>query len=288
MTAPSTRYLTMFWTWSRQRRERPSDQAGRGTTRNGKGGASDSREPIQAVSPDGRRRLLAHLKANVEAYDATHRYERMFPDTGPLRRSRYARHLAFFAASEKYVETAILGANRSGKSTTAAYALVAHLTGAYAPWWPGRKFGAPIVAWACGNDSRTVRETIQTILFGADGAPGTGMIPGDAIVSTVARAGSPGSIDAAQIRHVSGGISRLLFKGYDQRRLAFVGAKCQVIWLDEECDAGIYSECLARLTATTPGERSGLLMATYTPLLGLSEQTLPFLPGGRPPETPLT
>jgi phage terminase large subunit-like protein len=243
-------------------------------------------ENLKRLAPEGREKLQAHLQAEVTAYDATHRYEMTFPDHGPLARHRYARHIAFLAASERHVETALIGANRCGKSMTAAYAVVAHTTGRYAPWWPGRKFPGPITCWVCGNDSRTVRETCQTILFGPEGAPDTGMFPADTVISTVMRAGSPGSIDSAQIRHVTGGVSRLLFKSYDQRRLAFVGSKIQLAWMDEESpDPGIYPEILARLTATAPDERSGLLLCTYTPLLGLTEQTLRYLPGGKPPES---
>jgi hypothetical protein len=41
----------------------------------------------------------------------------------------------FFAAGATRMERAILGGNRSGKSTCAAYELAVHLTGRYPPWW---------------------------------------------------------------------------------------------------------------------------------------------------------
>jgi hypothetical protein len=48
------------------------------------------------------------------------------------------------------MERAILGRNRSGKSTCAAYELLAHLTGRYPPWW--KPVEGPITAWASGLD----------------------------------------------------------------------------------------------------------------------------------------
>jgi phage terminase large subunit-like protein len=72
------------------------------------------------------------------------------------------------------------------------------------------------------------------------------------------------------------GVSVLIFKSYDQRREAFQGTEQDVIWLDEEPPLGIYTECLLR-TMTTGGH----LLCTFTPLLGLSEVVLSFLPGGQ-------
>jgi phage terminase large subunit-like protein len=242
-------------------------------------------ENLSRLSPESRKVLLGRLRANLARVDATQRFARMYPPTGALSRERYARHLAFFEASSKYTEICCLGANRSGKTTSAAYMLTAFLTGKYANWWPGRRFDGPVNAWACGTDAKTIRETIQAILLGPEGAPGTGLIPRDAILGTSAKSGVPGAVDAVSVRHSSGGTSRLLFKAYDQRREAFASAKCDVVWLDEECDEGIYSECLARITATSLDTRAGLLMCTYTPLLGVTAVTLRFLPGGRPKES---
>jgi phage terminase large subunit-like protein len=237
---------------------------------------------LASLPPDVRDKLQAQLRSNIDRHDAHHRFEKMYPDRGPLRRELYGRHLAFFAASEKHVETALIGGNRVGKSASAAYALTAHLTGRYPHWWQGRRFDRPIASWASGTDTKSVRETVQTALFGQEGKLGTGMIPLDSIEMTTRRAGVSGAIDSATIRNVFGGSSRVVLKSYDQRREAFQGAKCDVIWLDEESERDIYSECLARLTATVPGERSGLLMCTFTPLRGISEVVLGFLPGGRP------
>ena len=77
------------------------------------------------------------------------------------------------------------------------------------------------------------------------------------------------------MRHSSGKNSLLVFKSYDQRRESFQGTEQDVIWLDEEPPLDIYTECLMR-TMTT----EGLVMLTFTPLSGLSEVVLSFLPEG--------
>ena len=80
------------------------------------------------------------------------------------------------------------------------------------------------------------------------------------------------------VAHISGGNSLLSLKSYDQRREAFQGTEQDIIWLDEEPPIDIYTECLIR-TMTT----NGLLILTFTPLEGLSEVVLNYLPGGKIP-----
>jgi len=123
-----------------------------------------------------------------------------------------------------------------------------------------------------------MRESLQPLLFGPPGAIGTGMIPGDDIVGQpTAGRGVPDSIDSAAVRHVSGGVSRIVLKTYEQGREAFQAAKIQVCWLDEEPPKPIYTEALTRLMATVPGEQNGAMMCTFTPLKGRSEVVLDFL-----------
>jgi phage terminase large subunit-like protein len=240
---------------------------------------------LARLSPEARKLLRRRLETNIARYDAYRRFERLYPDNGPLRRELYGKHVAFFAAGAEHMERALLGGNRSGKSTCAAYELTAHMTGRYPAWWQGKRFDRAVSAWAAGVDAKSVRETVQVALFGEEGAIGTGMLPLDMIVSTTKRAGVPGAIDSALIRHATGGTSRVLFKAYDQGRESFQGARVDMGWCDEEPPADVYSEFLTRLMATVPGDTSGLMMATFTPLLGLSQVVLSFLPGGKPQES---
>jgi phage terminase large subunit-like protein len=50
-----------------------------------------------------------------------------------------------------------------------------------------------------------------------------------------------------------------------------------VIWLDEEPPSDVYDECLLRLMTT-----EGMMIGTFTPLSGLSEVVLRFLPDMAP------
>lgn len=201
---------------------------------------------------------------------------RYYPAEGPLRRELYPRHMAFFAAGKEYRERAMLAANRVGKTEgVGAYEAALHLTGRYPDWWPGRRYARPIKCWAAGDTSKTVREILQEKLLGQLGQLGTGMIPGDAIVKTSAKAGVADAVDTVWVRHASGGVSTLVLKSYDQRRESFQGSEQDLIWLDEEPPMDIYAECLIR-TMTT----GGMVMGTFTPLQGLTPMVMHFLPGG--------
>lgn len=200
-----------------------------------------------------------------------------YPETGPLRRELYAKHLEFFAAGLSYRERCMLAANRVGKTEgVGGYETVLHLTGRYPDWWPGRRFDRPVKAWAAGDTAKTVRDIVQRKLLGPPNAHGTGLIPGDDVVSTAAWAGVPDAVESVIVKHQSGGQSLLQLKSYDQKREAFQGTEQDLIWLDEEPPLAIYTECLLR-TMTT----QGMMLSTFTPLEGLSETVMHFLPDGQ-------
>lgn len=200
-----------------------------------------------------------------------------FPDTGPLRRELYRKHLEFFDAGREHRQRLMLAANRIGKTESVGlYELTLHLTGRYPAWWVGRRFDRPIRAWAAGDTGKTVRDILQTKLLGPPGAPGTGVMPGDDILRMTRSGGVADAVDTVYIKHQTGGTSTLALKSYDQRREAFQGTEQDVILLDEEPPADVYTECLLR-TMTN----NGMLMLTFTPLTGMSEVVLAFLPGGR-------
>jgi phage terminase large subunit-like protein len=209
----------------------------------------------------------------------------MYPETGPLRRELYRKHMQFFAGGREHLERAMMAANRIGKTWgVGAYESTLHLTGLYPDWWDGRRFERPISAWVAGDTRTTTRDIVQHALLGIGGEGsagelGTGMIPGEHIVGKpTPMQGVPGGIDTVLIKHKLGGNSVLQFKSYDQGRRTFQGTKKDLVWVDEEPPIDVYEEALLRLTATAPGEESGLMMATFTPLLGLSKVALKFLP----------
>lgn len=200
-----------------------------------------------------------------------------YPDLGPLRRELYPKHMSFFEAGKKYRERLMLAANRVGKTeSVGGYEMTMHLTGIYPDWWNGRRFDRPIQALAAGDTSKTTRDIIQNKLMGPINELGTGLIPKSLITDTTAKQGVSDAFDTVHIKHVSGGVSDLIFKSYDQKRRAFEGTEKDVVWLDEEPPLDVYTECLMR-TMTN----DGMLMLTFTPLMGMSETVMAFLPGGK-------
>lgn len=200
-----------------------------------------------------------------------------YPDSGPLRRELYRKHLEFFAAGTKYRERLMLAANRVGKTEgVGGYELALHLTGRYPDWWEGRRFHRPIKSWAAGDTNITARDILQAKLLGPITNVGTGLLPGDDIGRHTRRTGLADAIDTVWVRHQSGGESQLTFKSYESGVEAFQGTEQDVIWLDEEPPLNVYIEALMR-TMTN----NGIALLTFTPLLGMSEVVLQFLPGGK-------
>lgn len=216
----------------------------------------------------------------IEEREERKRFNKLYtyyPETGPLRRELYVKHLEFFKAGSTHRERLMLAANRIGKTEgVGGYEMALHLTGLYPHWWPGRRFEKPIVAWGAGDTAKTVREIIQMKLLGPAHAHGTGLIPKEYIVRTTSKTGVADAVDTIQVKHASGGTSVLTLKSYDQKRYSFQGSEPDLIWLDEEPPLDIYTECLMR-TMTN----NGILMLTFTPLMGMSETVMAFLPGGQ-------
>lgn len=226
------------------------------------------------ASPE-RLELLALLKER-ERRQKRRKLWTYFPDEGPLRRELYGQHMEFFRMGAEVRTRCFMAANRVGKTEGGGgYETTLHLTGRYPDWWPGYRFSKPIDAWAAGDTNETVRDIIQDKMVGPEMAYGTGLIPADDIVRTVRRQNGNGALDYVEVRHVSGGISRLGFKSYEQGRKAFQGTEKDLVWLDEEANEGIRAECVMRLMTT-----NGLLIETFTPLRGLTPIVLKYLGDG--------
>lgn len=207
----------------------------------------------------------------------------MYPDEGPLRRELYVKHLQFFKAGHDHMERACIAANRVGKTWgIGGYETTLHLTGEYPEWWDGRRFDEPVDCWAAGDTAETTRDIVQFSMLGSVNEFGTGLIPASNLVGEpTRRRGVADAVDTVRVRHKSGGVSQLGLKSYDQGRKKFQGTAKHVIWLDEEPDEAVYDECIMRLMTT-----SGLMLGTFTPLSGLSNIVLRFLPDLAPSEPP--
>ncbi|WP_051321622.1 terminase large subunit domain-containing protein [Chrysiogenes arsenatis] len=230
---------------------------------------------------------LAHAARELERRKRYAKIDFMYPEEGKLSRHAYFKHMEFYAAGAKYRERAIIAGNRVGKTELGACETVYHMTGRYPAWWQGRRFSEQVSVWAAGDTTQTVRDIMQHKLLGDIGDIGSGLIPKDFIIpdSIKRKAGSvPDAIESFAVRHVSGGLSRLTFKSFDQKRLSFQGTHKDWIWLDEECPMDVYGECVMRTMDTGGANGAGMIGLTFTPLSGLTEVVLQFLPGGRMPD----
>lgn len=241
-------------------------------------------------------RIFTDLMERIDKRNGQRLFQRIYPEhdktyrDGAFYHSRhkYPKHMEFFEAGATYRERCAMAANRTGKTLgMGGYETAAHLTGLYPPWWPGRRFEKPIKAWAAGKTSETTRDIVQATLLGAvivagnrKGFDGTGIIPGDKLGAVTWKQGVSDLADTIKVRHVSGGWSTLGLKAYQQGRGSFEGTAQHLIWLDEEPPADVYGECLIR-TATT----SGIVMLTFTPLEGMSDVVMSFLPKEMRPAT---
>jgi len=234
-------------------------------------------EPLQAVAV-----LMAEL-ADRKSGQKLFTY---YPDTGPLRRELYAKHLEFFRLGNEYSIRGFMAGNRTGKTEGGGgYETTLHLTGRYPEWWEGTRYDAPVRWWAAGDTGKTVRDIIQEKLLGPWGKFGTGLIPAEDIVKYTPKQGVSEAVDTVWVKHYDehgnyDGDSKLVFKSYDQGRLSFQGTEQDGIWLDEEAPEDVRGECITRLMTT-----DGILMETFTPLKGITPVVMEYLGTGEIPES---
>ena len=238
---------------------------------------------VEALPDDEVEGFLLQLRA-IEDAEKYGRFSSLFPDSGPLAREGYSKHMEFFEAGKGYRERCFMAGNRVGKTVAGSYEMTCHLTGEYPDWWKGRRFTRPIKAWAAGKTNETTRDILQTELLGnitfsgqKKLVDGTGLIPigklGLEPGQLSWKAGVADLVDMIKVKHKTGGWSELGLKSYQQGRGSFEGTARHVIWFDEEPPMDVYGEALIR-TATT----QGIIMLTFTPLLGMSDVVQDFLP----------
>jgi phage terminase large subunit-like protein len=253
------------------------------------------RARYDAVDDETKLILVEDLRLQMQRIKYS--FSRLFPDEDTkledgsiiYARHKYPKQMEFFEAGALFRERALMAANRVGKTLSGAYETTCHLTGKYPHWWKGKRFDGPIRAWAVGKTNETTRDIVQTSLLGAvkgrvagrKGVDGTGMIPAPHIdQDTIAwKQGVADLIDTVRVKHEpTGDYSTLGFKSYQQGRGSYEGTSQHLVWLDEESPRDIYDECLIRLTTT-----KGILLLTFTPLEGLSETALAFMPAEHRP-----
>jgi phage terminase large subunit-like protein len=189
----------------------------------------------------------------------------------------YPKQISFFTAGATYRERLLMAGNQCGKSLASAMELAMHATGQYREWWEGFRFDRPIRAWACGETSEVVRETLQLLLLGPPGQHGTGCIPKASLIEAIPARGLADLVDTIRVKHESGGTSTIALKAYSQGRERFQGATIDYLALDEEPPFEIFTEALTRTNVT-----QGPVVLTFTPLKGVSSVVKRFIHGPSP------
>lgn len=225
----------------------------------------------KALSEQEQRELVQCLEvlANDQKYN---KFENFFPEKGEYRRELYPKHLAFMSAGKTYTERFFLSGNRVGKSETGAFETTCHLTGLYPEWWTGLRFNKPILAWVGGDTATTCRDIIQMKLMGNINDVGSGMIPKDCIIDYKTRRNVPDAVEIIRVKHITGGVSTVILKTYEQGRATWQGSEVDWIWIDEEAPMDVYGEALIRLMTT-----NGSIITTFTPLSGVTELVMSAL-----------
>src|ERR1700722_6695094 len=72
--------------------------------------------------------LRKEMRRRITEAEAGRFIDTLYPDTGPLRRELYFKHLEFWRAGAVHDETAFVAGNRTGKTTCVAYEVTSHLT----------------------------------------------------------------------------------------------------------------------------------------------------------------
>jgi phage terminase large subunit-like protein len=210
------------------------------------------------------RRAMENLLAKYRPYAK----QKMFHDAGAL---------------ADITERLLRAGNQVGKTWSAGFETAMHLTGRYPDWWDGKRFDHPTVGWALGVTGESTRDNPQRILLGRSNPEegetmwGTGAIPAECIIHITRKShGVANAVDTVAVRHISGGVSIVSFKSYEQGREKLQGETLDFAWCDEEPDEGVYSEIKTRVQAGDEG-RGGIVYITFTPLLGMSNVVKRFL-----------
>lgn len=211
--------------------------------------------------------VLAALEAEAARRKARNRLATYQP---------YSRQRLFHTEGRQHRERLFMAGNQLGKTIAGGAEAAIHLTGRYPDWWDGHRFDRPIKMWAASDTGSNTRDNVQAKLIGPpeqESEWGTGFIPADCLVDTGRALGTPNLLDHALVRHVSGGVSTVGFKTYEQGRQRWQGATLDLLWCDEEPPLDIYMEGLTRTNAVPDGR----VYITFTPLLGVSEVVQMFL-----------
>lgn len=230
-----------------------------------------SSSPLSSLPPDQLSLLLRAAEAEQRQRQDRNRLKTYHP---------YTKQREFHAAGKLHDERLFMAGNQLGKTVAGGFEWAIHLTGRYPDWWEGKVFDHPVKFWAAGVTGESTRDNPQRILIGPPQrkeAWGTGAIPWECIKETTPARGVPDALDSCIIRWGGGGDvqaqeSILSFKSYEKGREKWQGETLDGVWDDEEPPLDIYSEGKTRVQAN-----NGIVIVTFTPLLGMSDVVNLFL-----------
>jgi phage terminase large subunit-like protein len=221
---------------------------------------------IAALSPSERIALLQQSQRALQYK----RFEAYKP---------YPKQLGFHNAGANHRERLFSAANQSGKTYAGAFEVAAHLTGEYPDWWLGAKFDRP-TNWLAGSETTELtKKGVIRLLLGRDVKIniGTGFIPANLIDKRISWSAHVRDFpDLVRIKHVTGGLSTISFKTYDQGRKRWQADTVDGVWYDEEPPEDVYTEGLTRTNVS-----GGPVFITATPLLGMSKVVKLFFGEGK-------
>lgn len=187
----------------------------------------------------------------------------------------HAKQKLFYKLGKKAKQRLFLGGNRTGKTLCACIEVAMHLTGLYPKWWMGRKYTHPVDVWVSGVTRSSTKTVLQDQYY-LGNHKYIGYIPDHLVVKKVKSHHIPDGYERILVKHVSGDLSCLEFKSYDQGREKFQGTKQDIIHFDEEPPYPVYIESLMR-TMGTSNHEEGMVLLTMTPLKGMTEMVQPFM-----------
>lgn len=214
--------------------------------------------------------LLAALEEKARRAHV-YRYRTMFD-------GRYGWQKQFIANTAKYSQTCLMAANRVGKTETGIYIDAIHALGEYPEGWEGHRFEEAPIIWILGYSGEKLRDLLQTPLIGSvsEGSCSGGLIPVERVVDLIP-SGVPRLAKEIQVKHISGGISRIQLWSYSQGQHALMGDSVDWFHIDEEPkDEKIYPQVLTR-TATGDNGKGGRGILTFTPENGRTELVIQFM-----------
>lgn len=235
------------------------------------------------------RNKLLNIARAIQSFTEHKKYnliDSIFPAEGPFSRDKYHKAMEFFKAGSSHRFRVLGGGNGSGKSFDGSVELTYHMTGEYPEWWEGKRFKKATKWWVICESGSLWRDSMQQSLLGSVGNElGTGLIRKDFLPEdgTKSMPGVPGAIGQIRTKHKSGGISSVTVKTFEMGRNQFQAATLDGIIFDEEPPEEIYSECIMRLRGVKGIKDPGICMMMFTPLKGLSDVVMRYLPNGRFP-----